>query len=156
MKRKKLLIAAGLALSAACYAQDNVTVNTASGQKVYKMDDIESITFDGATMKVNKNSKETETINIAEITNISFDVSTGVNGLKVKDENLLISVKAGSNIIEIGGYDNSKNYCVDIFNTAGAKVLDYANWRGEQLNISSLSKGVYVLKINNTTLKFSK
>ena len=34
MKRKKLLIAAGLALSAACYAQDNVTVNTASGQKV--------------------------------------------------------------------------------------------------------------------------
>ena len=156
MKRKKLLIAAGLALSAACYAQDNVTVNTASGQKVYKMDDIESITFDGATMKVNKNSKETETINIAEITNISFDVSTGVNGLKVKDENLLISVKAGSNIIEIGGYDNSKNYSVDIFNTAGAKVLGYANWRGEQLNISSLSKGVYVLKINNTTLKFSK
>lgn len=60
MKRKKLLIAAGLALSATCYAQDNVTVNTASGQKVYKMDDIESITFDGATMKVNKNSKETE------------------------------------------------------------------------------------------------
>ena len=156
MKRKKLLIAAGLALSAACYAQDNVTVNTASGQKVYKMDDIESITFDGATMKVNKNSKETETINLAEITNISFDVSTGVNGLKVKDENLLISVKAGSNIIEIGGYDNSKNYSVDIFNTAGAKVLGYANWRGEQLNISSLSKGVYVLKINNTTLKFSK
>lgn len=156
MKRKKLLIAAGLALSAACYAQDNVTVNTASGPKVYKMDDIESITFDGATMKVNKNSKETETINLAEITNISFDVSTGVNGLKVKDENLLISVKAGSNIIEIGGYDNSKNYCVDIFNTAGAKVLGYANWRGEQLNISSLSKGVYVLKINNTTLKFSK
>ena len=156
MKRKKLLIAAGLALSAACYAQDNVTVNTASGQKVYKMDDIESITFDGATMKVNKNSKETETINLAEITNISFDVSTGVNGLKVKDENLLISVKSGSNIIEIGGYDNSKNYSVDIFNTAGAKVLGYANWRGEQLNISSLSKGVYVLKINNTTLKFSK
>ena len=153
MKRKKLLIAAGLALSAACYAQDNVTVNTASGQKVYKMDDIESITFDGATMKVNKNSKETETINLAEITNISFDVSTGVNGLKVKDENLLISVKSGSNIIEIGGYDNSKNYSVDIFNTAGAKVLGYANWRGEQLNISSLSKGIYVLKINNTTLK---
>ena len=145
MKKKKLLIAAGLALSAACYAQDNVTVNTASGQKVYKMDDIESITFDGATMKVNKNSKETETINLAEITNISFDVSTGVNGLKVKDENLLISVKAGSNIIEIGGYNSSKNYSVDIFNTAGAKVLGYANWRGEQLNISSLSKGVYVL-----------
>ena len=107
-------------------------------------------------MKVNKNSKETEPIKLAEITNISFDVSTGVNGLKVKDENLLISVKAGSNIIEIGGYDNSKNYSVEIFNTAGAKVLGYANWRGEQLNISSLSKGVYVLKINNTTLKFSK
>ena len=33
MKRKKLLIAAGLALSAACYAQDNVTVNTASGKR---------------------------------------------------------------------------------------------------------------------------
>ena len=151
MKRKKLLIAAGLALSAACYAQDNVTVNTASGQKVYKMDDIESITFDGATMKVNKNSKETETINLAGITNISFDVSTGVNGLKVNDENLLISVKAGSNIIEIGGYDNSKNYSVDIFNTAGAKVLGYANRRGDQLNISSLSKRVYVRKINTTT-----
>lgn len=56
MIQKQSLILAALALSAACYAQDDVTVKTVSGQKVYKMDDIESITFDGNTMKVNKNS----------------------------------------------------------------------------------------------------
>ena len=139
MIQKQSLILASLALSAACYAQDDVTVKTVSGLKVYKMDNIESITFDGNTMKVNKNSNETETFNLADIVNISFDTETGVNDLKVSD-----------------GYDSSKRYSVDILNTAGAKVLGYANWRGEELNISSLTKGVYVLKINNTTLKFRK
>lgn len=56
MIQKQSLILAALALSAACYAQDDVTVKTVSGQKVYKMDNIESITFDGNTMKVNLNS----------------------------------------------------------------------------------------------------
>ena len=156
MIQKQSLILASLALSAACYAQDDVTVKTVSGQKVYKMDNIESITFDGNTMKVNKNSDETETFNLADIVNISFDTETGVNDLKVSEENLVINVKAGSDIIRIDGYDSSKRYSVDILNTAGAKVLGYANWRGEELNISSLTKGVYVLKINNTTLKFRK
>lgn len=85
MIQKQSLILAALALSAACYAQDDVTVKTVSGQKVYKMDNIESITFDGNTMKVNKNSNETETFNLADIVNISFDTETGVNDLKVSE-----------------------------------------------------------------------
>ena len=156
MKKRKLLVAIGLAISAGCFAQDDVTINLASGKNVYKLDEIKSMTFDGNSLKVNKQTNASDTYQLAEIVNISFDAATGVNGLKVEGEGLAINVKAGSNLIEISGYDSKKRYAVAVYNLAGEKVLGFDNWKGEAVDVSALPGGVYVFKINNSTLKFRK
>ena len=88
--------------------------------------------------------------------NVSFDAATGVDGLKVADGKLSISVKAGSNLIEISGYDGKTRYGVAVYSLDGEKLLGYDSWKGEAVNISALPAGIYVFKINNNTLKFRK
>ena len=156
MKKRNLFVAMGLALSAGCFAQDDLTINLASGKKVYKLDEVKSMTFDGNSLKVNKQTNASDTYQLAEIVNISFDAATGVNDLKVEGEGLAINVKAGSNLIEISGYDGKTRYGVAVYSLAGEKLLGYDNWKGEAVDISALPAGIYVFKINNNTLKFRK
>lgn len=156
MKKKKILVAMGLAVCASCFAQDDMTITLASGKKVYHLEDIKSMTFDGNNLKVNKQVSDADTYPLADIVNIDFDVNSGVNDLKVEGEKLSINVKAGGNAIEIHGYDSREHYTLALFNIAGEKVLGFDNWRGAPVDISSLPKGIYVFTINNTTLKFRK
>lgn len=156
MKKRKLLVAMGLAVCAGCFAQDDITLKLNSGNKSYKIDDVKSITFDGASMKVNKLNDEADTYPFADIVSISFDTATGVDNLQVAGSKLTISVEPGSDIIRIGGYDAKQNYDVSVFSLTGEKVLAINGWKGDGVSVGSLPKGVYVLKINNTTLKFRK
>ena len=145
----------GLAACAGCFAQDDVTITLASGKKSYKVDDVKSMTFDGNKLVVTNQSDAQESYNLADIVSVSFDTTSGVSGLKV-DGKLTISVKPGSDLIEIGGYDGKTKYGVAVYNLAGEKVLGTENWKGDAVDVSSLPGGVYVIKINNTTLKFRK
>ncbi len=156
MKKRKLIVAMGLAVCASGFAQDDVTINLASGKKVYKVDDIKSLTFEGNNLKVTKQTDETETFAFSELTSISFDATTGVSNLKVDASDLSISVQPGSNLIEIKGYDGKTKYSVAVYTVSGKKVLGFSDWKGEAVDIASLPAGVYVIKINDTTLKFRK
>lgn len=156
MKKKKLLVCIGLVACASCFAQDDVTINLSSGKKVYKVEDIKSMTFEGNVLKINKQSADADSYQLADVLGISFDTTSGVENLKVEGEKLSINVKAGSNLIEINGYNGKKQYTIGIYNLSGEKVLGYDNWKGETVDISALPQGIYVFKINNTTLKFRK
>ena len=156
MKKRNLFVAMGLALSAGCFAQDDLTINLASGKKTYKIDDIKSIAFGGNNLKVFKQGSGSDAYQLGEIGKVSFDAATGVDGLKVADGKLSISVKAGSNLIEISGYDGKTRYGVAVYSLAGEKLLGYDSWKGEAVDISALPAGIYVFKINNNTLKFRK
>lgn len=156
MEKRKLLMAICLAACTGCFAQDDITVNLSSGKKVYKLDDLKSMTFEGNNLKVNKKTDDADTYSFSEIVSISFDTTTGVEGLKVAGGKLTVSVKPGSDRIEIGGYDSNENYTVAIYSLSGEKVYGINNWRGETVDVSSLSNGVYVFKINNTAIKFRK
>ncbi len=156
MKKRKLLLVVSLAAFTGCFAQDEITLNLSSGKKSYRIDDVKNLTFDGATLKVNKQDSESDTYSFSDIVNITFDASTGVDNLKIADGKLTVSVAPGSDIIRIGGYDAKERYDVSVYSLSGEKVYGISNWKGEGVNIASLAKGVYVLKINSTTLKFRK
>ena len=157
MKKKNLLLTLGLVLSTGCFAQDYVKVNLASGLKEYKVEDIKSFTFEGNTLKVNKqDGSAADSYQMAEITNITFDMASGVEGVKIAGGKLVLSVAPGSNLINISGYDAKERYSVAVYNLAGEKVMGIDSWKGDAVDVSALPKGVYVFKINNTTLKFRK
>lgn len=156
MKKRKILVALSLAACAGCFAQDDITVNLNSGKKSYKVDDVKSITFDGTNLKVNKQDNAADTYAFADLVNVTFDTATGISNLPLAGGKLAISVQPGSDIINISGYDAAEKYSVAVYSLAGEKLAGVDNWKGEAVSVASLPKGVYVLKINNTTLKFRK
>ncbi len=156
MEKRRLLAVAGMMASAVCFAQDEVTINLSSGNKSYKIDDVKSITFDGASLKVHKQDSGTDAYPFSDIVKISFDTSSGVSGMKVAGGKLTISVAPGSDVIRIGGYDAKTRYDVAVYSLSGEKVIGIGGWKGEGVDIAPLAKGVYVLKINDTTVKFRK
>lgn len=156
MEKRKLLLAMSLAVFTGCFAQDEITINLSSGKKSYKIDDVKTLTFDGASLKVNKQNSESDTYSFSDIVKISFDTSTGVDNMKIAGGKLTVSVAPGSGVIRVGGYDDKERYDVVVYSLSGEKVIGIDGWKGEGVNIASLAKGVYVLKINDTTLKFRK
>lgn len=156
MKKRKLLVVMGLAACAGCFAQDDITLNLTSGKKSYKIDDVKSFTFDGDNLKVNTQDDKADTYALADIVDINFDTATGIDNLQIAGGKLALSVQPGSDIINISGYDAKERYTVSVYSLAGDKVLGIDNWKGDAVSVASLPKGVYIFKINNTTVKFRK
>lgn len=157
MKKRKSLMAVGLLLGAVCHAQGDatVTVNAASGKKMYTTGEIKKITFNGNAMSVRKvRGMQSDEFQLADVENIVFSLTTGISGVKTDDGKLTISSPAGSNMIYIAGYDETKRYMLGVYAVDGKMVVQRDGWCGEPIDVSSLPKGVYVLKINDMSVKF--
>ena len=50
---------------------------------------------------------------------------------------------------------NIKNQKYDIYNITGMQILS-GILNAEEINVSNLSKGIYLIKIGNSTVKFIK
>lgn len=155
--RKLLLLAAVSFFGIGAYAQDNVVVTTSGGkQQVYNTDAVKSITFEGTTMKVNKTDKSvSDNFNLVDVEKITFNLANGINNLPV-GEKLTVTSPAGSNVLYINGYDAAKKNKLGIYDVSGKAVKNLSKWAGEPIDLSSLPKGVYILKVNNNTIKFRK
>ena len=104
MKKKKILVAMGLAVCVSCFAQDDMTITLASEKKVYHLEDIKSMTFDGNNLKV-------------EGEKLSISVKAGGNAIEIhgydsrEHYTLALFNIAGEKVL---GFDNWRGYPVDI------------------------------------------
>ena len=110
----------------------------------------------GWRRKASKERLHTAFIALAVANIVTFDMTSGIEDMKIAGGKLTISVAPGSDLINISGYDSKERYTVAVYNLAGEKVMGIDSWKGTAVDVSALPKGVYVFKINNTTLKFRK
>ena len=96
-------------------------------------------------------------INVAAVKRITFEgIWTGVEGVSKEATSLRLRSNPVEAILSVEGYDGSKPAVVSIYSIAGREALHVENWKGEDINVSHLPTGVYILRINNSTLKFIK
>ncbi|MDE7496503.1 MAG: T9SS type A sorting domain-containing protein [Muribaculaceae bacterium] len=96
-------------------------------------------------------------INVADVKRITFEGKwTGVEGVSKEATSLRLRSNPVEAILSVEGYDGSKPAVVSIYSIAGREALHVENWKGEDINVSHLPTGVYILRINNSTLKFIK
>jgi len=74
-------------------------------------------------------------------------VSTGLNPLKIE----LLNYSITGNLLNV--FNNNSNERIDIFNSAGIKILTS---EVNCIDISNLSPGIYIVKSANKANKFSK
>jgi len=71
-------------------------------------------------------------------------VDTGAAQVRVVADNSSIRVLGAS------------HGAVAIWSVTGQQIYSNRNWRGESIDINHLEHGIYIININNTTLKFKK
>lgn len=156
MRRKKLFLIAALAITTGATARDIISVTTNKQEcRTYAPGEVTAITFSGHTMQVNKQGG-TDSYRLADVDEIIFSLATGVYGLKADGGRLTLHARPGENIIHVQGYDASRKYQVGIFSASGREVKRDADWRGQPIDLTAFAGGVYNVKINETTFKFSK
>ena len=141
------------------HAQDQmlVTMNDGTAEQKYALVDVGKLFFDTENVFVTQKAAATNSIPLTSILSIKFVDST-VTGLRTHDtvekNNLRIAIAA--DIITIYGWNSKEKTTAAIYAASGTMVWTDRKWNGNTISTQSLPKGVYILKINNQTFKFSK
>lgn len=115
---------------------------------------LKKLTFSGSDMIVNYNTGSNENIAISDIRKMVFGTISGLNPTIEDTNRISFYPNPVVNFISFKNLNNT-NSKVCIYSTSG--VLMFATtFSSETLDVSNLSRGMYILKIDNQALKFSK
>lgn len=156
--RKKILTLLLLAFAgaAAASAQDALVINKAdlSGYALIKLSDTESIKFLNGNIVVNRTDGATMQFAFGSVMSIKFaDYATGIDTPQAGGKP---EISVSGNSLALKGWDTSTKADLTIYDMAGRTVASAPGYAGEQVYIGSLTPGVYIIKINSKSLKFTK
>lgn len=125
---------------------------------VYKTSVLKSIVF-GSDGKLQLNSPAQDnfaTVDPMTLTHIAFSTAPiKENGIASVDEKVTVSVtpNPASESFRVIGV---KDCDVVLYSIAGSKMLTVKNYKGENISISHLPKGIYIVKADKYTTKLIK
>ena len=94
-------------------------------------------------------------IDLTKIQSIKFvDLATAIKP-QVSTLGGNLSLLRRGNIVSVKGWDSSKTATVAIYSANGQIVDQRKGWNGADIDLSNLGRGVYILKVNNKTLKLT-
>lgn len=113
------------------------------------------LTFGNALTFFYTPGSEGEVFELNEHTVLTFNGRSGVNGIQADmGAFTLRSNPVGSTLELIGPSGMTTD--LEIFAIYGARVINIPAWQGESVDVAALTPGVYILKLNNQTIKFIK
>ena len=158
MKNKQkgvILLAASLLCSVSGMAQnasDKIVVSSAEVNFLSAIDSVQSITFNENGFTVTKNDGSSSSFGYDGV--ITFtDETTGIKSAQLSKGDLRVYSTPGSSLINIEG---AKAGTVEVFSTSGALVVRQLGWNGQPVDVGSLPKGVYILRVGGQSFKFNK
>lgn len=136
-----------LVASLSSMAQTNMVVHQTDGSsKQFDISSIRKLLVSPQTFSVY--AQDESQIAMAQIRSVKFSQgATGISNLAGSD----VSLQRKGNMLTIEGLKAGDR--VQLYSVNGQVT---GNLDGKSLNLSTLSRGVYILKINNKTIKFVK
>ncbi len=163
--KKSILLLLPLLLPVAAWAIDGsdvLVVRTTGGDKPSAIDEVRRIDFAGDKVNVvyHDTLAATATYAFDEVSAIAFNLMpTGVETVtagKADGAALLLHVMSDGNVLKVTGWDSARQATLEVFNLQGMTLARLAGWHGQDVDVSSLPAGVYVVKIGNKAAKFRK
>ena len=159
MKIKFLLIIVILFVLGICFTQiysQNLSLiikKTDGTDKSIQLNQMKKITFSSTDMLINYQTGTNENIALSFIQKLSFTPYTALNS--IFDNTGIIAYPIPShNILMFKNIPFGINE-VSIYSISGVKLLNLSVVNNA-INISSLTKGIYLAKMNNQVIKFTK
>jgi len=118
---------------------------------------VNKITFPTGTMLVSKTDATNDSYLLADIARINFGLFSGINSVSENSVTIAVYPNPANSFICIKNLPDAASYNICIFNMDGRRlVLKHLSSNSEGINVSSLSKGIYLLNVNGCILKFCK
>lgn len=147
------------ALCTAASADDKVVVVTKQGNQTYDMNAVDKIDISGTSLKIVETNGSGTTYAFDSILKIMLtDGTDGIGNTETEQSQnkLTVTVFTDGNTLRVNGWNDSVSAMLDIYDLNGKKLVHAMEWNGQDINISSLPKGIYILKIGTNTAKFRK
>lgn len=159
IKKKILAALATLIIPLSVSADDGIKIvvyGSADGDVTeVGIDDVRNITFQDETLTMLLFGDESKVFNYSDISKICFEsIATEIESVTPGDIEDGTTIIYDGNVLRIIGCAQPSQ--LRIFDITGKTVISEQIKGDTMINVEGLSAGVYVLKVNNKTFKFSK
>lgn len=156
MKYFFILFSVLFALAFQTNAQDKIYLNlTDNSQNEIALTTLSKISFSNGLVKFKTSDGVSNQYNISTVSKLSF-VKQDNTGTIDNTENGEVSLypNPSSDIVFIKNLNSGANF--SIYNLSGSMVMTGITDSNQSIDISGLSKGIYLIKTTVKTLKFTK
>ncbi len=110
------------------------------------------ITFDSGNLLFASPGEPTATFALADIDKITFSYNpTGVESLEVRAD---VRIVCDGYTVSAPGWSQARG--ARIYTMSGQLVYNNAAWNGEAVDITGLTRGIYIFKTSTKTFKFTR
>lgn len=138
-------------------AQSSLIVNFKNdSQAGFLVNTLNKITFSGGSLLLKTTDTPLNTYLISDIRKLTFGVYSGFSAISIDPTALVVYPNPATNFIYLKNSPEGE-INITVFRLDGAVLISKKLKNGlEQIDVSNLSKGLYLLRVNNKTLKFMK
>lgn len=156
IQMKRMIIGSALALTgiATAGAQEKLVIYADGSEKqAFALADIVKLTLGDESLTVYTTDSQTATFAYADIGRIGFkDLTNGIASVHAGTAAPALYCREG----KIGAEGLAAPARAAIVDLGGRTVWERRQWDGSPVSTLQLAKGVYILKVNNNTLKFTR
>ena len=153
-----LSVAASFVLAFPAFADDVVTFRVTGSDgtvREFALDDINRLAFQEETfVMIFNNAAPDETFRYEDVLKMQFGNVGHTAVQNITDDAEGISISYDGSVLSISGCADRQ--IINIYDVAGRPVISQRVSGSAQIGTQQLSAGVYILKTNNKTFKFSK
>lgn len=136
------------------YADDRLVVSGPEGELTsVGISDISKITFEGNNITIATTGGD-KVYDLAEISKISFDLSTSaVDNIEAALDDINVSVSGGVLTVSASA---DVPLTLNVYNLRGILVSSQQGTESLSVDFNSMASGIYIVKANNKTIKFTR
>ena len=135
-----------------------VNASTGDGPQEISLDDIRKITFAGDDMTVGLASvTQSGVFRIPDVKSIKFkdDMLASIDAAK-SDDDATLRLMYGSGVLTVAGFVPGSTVSATVFDVSGRSMISASRWDGTPISVADLPAGVYIFKVINKTIIFTK
>ncbi len=152
-----LILTGCMAMSAMARQQMTVYFNNGNAESSFAVSDVASLHFSDGNLLVKQNADGKQSaISLAEILSIKFADRNPSEVKTVGDGLAAVKVAASADELRLIGYDTARPQPAVLYGIGGTVFYSVSAQTTGSINISSLPKGIYILKLGNKSFKISK
>lgn len=152
--KKTLITLITMLMAGVAMAQTGFTLFTNDGSgHHYQVDQTGAIYFDNDMIEIreNLNNGALDQYEVADVTKIVFDAPLGINDTHTE---LLLYPNPASQRITLRGIQGQQQ--IRIIDMVGRTLIEQEVMDGQLVDISNLTPGVYMVKVDTTYIRFIK